>query len=139
MAYKDLSFGFILRSNVGNYVYNNIYSNRGFYNNLFGTGYNNNSSSNVLESGFVKGTLEPRLSDYYVQNASFLRMDNINLGYNLSDLIGLKKVRTQLTLNIQNVFVMTNYKGLDPEVKDGIDKQVYPRPRTFSVGLNVNF
>ena len=139
MAYKDLSFGFVLRSNVGNYVYNNIYSNRGFYNNLFGTGYNNNSSSNVLESGFVKGTLEPRLSDYYVQNASFLRMDNLNFGYNLSNLIKVKNMRTQLTLNVQNVFVMTNYKGLDPEVKDGIDKQVYPRPRTFSVGLNVNF
>ncbi len=139
MTYKQLSMGFVLRSNVGNYVYNNIYSNRGFYNNLFGTGYNNNSSSNVLESGFVKGTLEPRLSDYYVQNASFLRMDNFNFGYNLSDLIKVKNMRTQLTLNVQNVFVVTNYKGLDPEVKDGIDKQVYPRPRTFSLGLNVNF
>jgi TonB-dependent starch-binding outer membrane protein SusC len=139
MNYKQLSFGFVLRSSIGNYVYNNIFSNRGIYVNLFQNGFNSNLSSNVLESGFKTGTLEPRLSDYYVQNASFLRVDNINFGYNLSDVIKIKNVKTQLTFNIQNAFVMTNYKGLDPEVKDGIDKQVYPRPRTLSMGLNVNF
>jgi TonB-dependent starch-binding outer membrane protein SusC len=139
MNYKQLSFGFVLRSSIGNYVYNNIFSNRGIYSNLFQNGFNSNLSSNVLESGFKTGTLEPRLSDYYVQNASFLRVDNINFGYNLSDVIKIKNVKTQLTFNIQNAFVMTNYKGLDPEVKDGVDKQVYPRPRTLSMGLNVNF
>ncbi|MBB6002381.1 TonB-dependent receptor [Arcicella rosea] len=139
MTYKKASFGFVLRSNVGNYAYNNIFSNRGVYSNLFNSGFNSNLSTNILETGFKTGTVETRMSDYYVQNASFLRMDNINLGYNLSDLIKIKNVRAQLSFIVQNVFVITNYKGLDPELRDGIGNQVYPRPRTYSLGLNVNF
>lgn len=140
LAYKKASVGFVMRSNVGNYAYNNVYSNRGTYQNLTGTGnYINNLSANVLETGFKSRTDQSILSDYYVQNASFLRMDNINLGYNLDNLFKNKKIRAQLSLVAQNVFVITKYKGLDPEIATGIDKQVYPRPRTYSLGLNLNF
>ena len=66
-------------------------------------------------------------------------MDNLNVGYNLSDLFKAKKIQAQLSFVVQNVFVITKYKGLDPEITDGIDRQIYPRPRTYSVGLNINF
>ncbi len=140
LTYRKASLGFVMRSNIGNYAYNNIYSNRATYQNLTGTGsYLNNLSANVLETGFKSRSDQSVLSDYYVQNASFLRMDNINFGYNLDNLFKSKKIRAQLTLVAQNVFVITKYTGLDPEIATGIDKQLYPRPRTYSLGLNLNF
>jgi len=78
------------------------------------------------------------LSDYYVQNASFLRMDNINFGYNVGKVFH-NKANLKINANIQNAFIITNYKGLDPEVNGGIDNNFYPRPRTFVLGLNLNF
>ncbi|WP_025765052.1 SusC/RagA family TonB-linked outer membrane protein [Dyadobacter tibetensis] len=138
--YKKASLGFVMRANVGNYNFNNVYANRGTYQAITGAGnFLSNLSSNVLETGFASRTDQSILSDYYVQNASFLRMDNINFGYNLDHLFKSGKIRAQLSLVAQNVFVITKYKGLDPEIADGLDKQVYPRPRTISVGLNLNF
>jgi iron complex outermembrane receptor protein len=78
-------------------------------------------------------------SDYYIQNASFLRVDNISFGYNLNRLLNAKKFNAQLSLNVQNAFIVTKYQGLDPEVGGGIDNNMYPRPRIVSLGLNVNF
>ena len=78
------------------------------------------------------------MSDYYVQNASFLKMDNINVGYNVGKVFN-NKATLRLIENVQNVFVITNYKGIDPEIYGGIDNQFYPRPRTFVVGLNLTF
>ncbi|PWJ56980.1 iron complex outermembrane receptor protein [Dyadobacter jejuensis] len=140
LAYKKASVGFVMRSNIGNYNFNNIYANRGSYQSITGSGnFLSNLSANVLETGFTQRTDQSILSDYYVQNASFLRMDNINFGYNLDHLFKKGKIRAQLSLVAQNVFVITKYKGLDPEIADGIDKQVYPRPRTLSLGLNLHF
>ncbi len=134
---KDFSFGFVLRANIGNYMYNNINSNNGIY--RAATGGNNflsNLVPNVYETNFNNTQY---FSDYYIQNASFLRVDNINFGYNLNRLLQAKKFNANLSLNIQNAFILTKYKGLDPEVGGGIDNNMYPRPRTVSLGLKVNF
>lgn len=134
---KDFSFGFVLRANIGNYMYNNINSTSGLY--RAATGGNNflsNVVPNVFESNFNNTQY---FSDYYIQNASFLRVDNISFGYNLNRLLRTKKTNAQLSLNVQNAFILTKYQGLDPEVGGGIDNNMYPRPRTISLGLNVNF
>lgn len=134
---KDFSFGFVLRANIGNYMYNNLNSTSGIY--RAATGGNNflsNVVPNVYETNF---TNTQYFSDYYIQNASFMRVDNISFGYNLNRLLHAKKTNTQLSLNVQNAFILTKYKGLDPEVGGGIDNNMYPRPRTISLGLNVNF
>jgi iron complex outermembrane receptor protein len=103
-----------------------------------------NASTNYLATGFKGGNAQELLSDYYIQNASFLRMDNINIGYNLGR---IAHTHTNLRLNAtaQNVFVITKYKGLDPEIgagtanNPGIDNNLYPRPRTYSLGVNLDF
>jgi iron complex outermembrane receptor protein len=88
----------------------------------------------VLNTGFTV----PRLwSDYYIENASFLRMDNINLGFNVGKIS--KNTSLRLSANVQNVFVITNYTGLDPEIPSGIDNNFYPRPRTYALGFNLDF
>ena len=80
------------------------------------------------------------LSDYYIENASFFRLDNINLGYNAGKIFG-NTSELRITANVQNVFVITNYSGLDPEnaSSTGVDNVIYPRPRIFSVGFNLDF
>ena len=114
-------------------MYNNVYSN----NIQFSPSgsYLNNVSPNVLETGFRNGQL---FSDYYMQNASFLKMDNLSIGYNLSSLFK-NKFRAQLSAIVQNVFTVTKYTGIDPEINGGIDNNIYLRPRTISLGINVNF
>jgi len=76
-------------------------------------------------------------SDYYVENGSFLRMDNANLGYNFGKIAGVATLR--VTANVSNVFIVTKYTGLDPEVQYGIDNNLYPRPRVYSLGVNMTF
>jgi TonB-dependent starch-binding outer membrane protein SusC len=140
MTYRNASLGFVMRSNIGNYVLNNVFSSNATYASISSNGnFASNISTNVLETGFKIRTDQTILSDYYVQNASFLRMDNLNFGYNLTDLFKTKKMQAQLSFVVQNVFVISKYKGLDPEIADGLDKSVYPRPRTYSLGLNFNF
>ena len=78
------------------------------------------------------------LSDYYVQNAAFFRIDNITLGYTFQNLFGAK-TSGRVYAVCQNPFVFTKYKGLDPEVAGGIDLDVYPRPVSFLLGVNLNF
>jgi len=136
VAYKDFSLSFVLRGNFDNYVYNNVLSNNATYRGLTGT--NNfllNLSPNVLETGFQNNQY---FSDYYVENGSFLRLDNVTLGYNLKGILGGSS-NTQISLIGQNLFVITKYSGLDPEVAGGIDNNLYPRPRIVSFGLNVSF
>jgi len=77
-------------------------------------------------------------SDYYIQNASFLRMDNINIGYEFGKVLK-GKASLRANANVQNVFTITKYKGADPEIGGGIDNNFYPRPRTFVFGLNLDF
>lgn len=137
--YKKWSGGFILRANLNNYVYNNVASSTGTFRNIFNPlGFLNNGSRDILSTGFSGAGDRYFLSDYYIQNASFLRMDNINLGYNFGKVI---KGAADLTINanVQNAFVITKYQGIDPEINGGVDNNFYPRPRTFTLGLNLGF
>lgn len=134
VTYKKWNAGFNLRANVGNYLYNAVATNGAVSKFLFST-YLANQSRDVLNTWF-RGVGNFYQSDYYVQNASFLRMDNVNIGYNLGRIAN--DVNLRLNAGIQNVFVITKYDGLDPE-QGGIDNNQYPRPRTFILGLNLDF
>ena len=92
----------------------------------------------MLESKFSGSGDKFFLSDYYVQNASFLRMDNAYVSYNVGKILK-NAARLTINANVQNVFVITKYKGLDPEVASGVDNNFYPRPRVYSLGLNLSF
>ena len=138
-SYRNWSAGFVMRANLDNYMCNNNFSNTGtirhFINPL---GYLNNGSINVLETDFTGSGDKYFLSDYYIENASFLRIDNVNIGYNFGTIF--RNLGTLIiTGNVQNVFIITKYKGLDPEISSGIDNNFYPRPRTYSIGLNLEF
>ncbi|MVT08539.1 SusC/RagA family TonB-linked outer membrane protein [Chitinophaga tropicalis] len=133
--YKKWNLGFSVRSNIGNYIYNNQASNNGAYKTFQNSNYLANLSSSILKTGF---TTQQYWSDYYVENGSFLRMDYINLGYDFGRLLR-NKVALRMNLNVQNVFVITKYSGQDPEVFSGIDDKFYPRPRVYSLGLNLDF
>lgn len=135
LSYKNWSLNFTLRANLGNYVYNNTASQTGNLTQIIGTPVLLNSSPSYLKTGFAGQQL---LSDYYVENASFLRMDNVNLSYRFGKIFN-NKCDLQLNASVQNVFVITKYSGLDPEIASGIDNNLYPRPRVMSLGLNLNF
>ncbi|QKJ28693.1 TonB-dependent receptor [Mucilaginibacter mali] len=138
-SYKQWNIGFTMRANLGNYAYNNVFSNTGTTRNILNPlGILNNGSANVLESGLSGNSDKNVLSDYYIQNASFLRMDNVNLGYNFGKILH-NSANLSLNANVQNVFIITKYKGIDPEVGSGIDNNFYPRPRTFVLGVNLKF
>jgi TonB-linked SusC/RagA family outer membrane protein len=129
-TYKKWNASFVMRAAFDNYVYNNNYSQTGTRNQVLGNAsvlYN--ASVNYLETGFIGNSLE-LLSDYYIQNASFLRMDNLTIGYNAGRVFR-NKASLRINANVQNVFVITKYKGLDPELSGGIDNNIYPRPRNF--------
>lgn len=138
-TYKGAFLGFVIRGSEGNYVYNNVESNSGTYQAILAQSTNlSNASANVLDSRFtgVGQNADYRiLSDYYIRKASFIRMDNLNFGYDFGNVtkgLGLKVSGT-----IQNVFLLTNYSGIDPEIPGGIDNTYYPRPRTFVLGLSL--
>lgn len=136
LIYKSWDFSFSLRANLNNYVYNNVASfnaplSEGWINNK---GYLSNRPFSAFDTNFQNMNV---LSDYYVQNASFLRCDNITLGYSFKNLFKCLNGRVYGT--VQNPFVITKYDGLDPEVNGGIDKNVYPRPFVGIFGLSLNF
>lgn len=133
LAYDRWNFGTVLRANIGNYMYNNTFSNGGVFGNS-SVGFLNNVHRNYLETGF--GTWQ-YFSDYYVENASFLRMDNFTVSYNFGSVFN-KKANLRAIANVQNVFVITKYRGLDPEIAGGIDNNFYPRPRVYSLGFNLD-
>ncbi|MFM6953676.1 MAG: SusC/RagA family TonB-linked outer membrane protein [Sphingobacteriaceae bacterium] len=140
-TYKKWNAGFILRASIGNYMYNNVYSDHGKYTSISSLStYLGNASANYLETKFngVTGGVNQLQSDYYVQNASFLKMDNLNVGYNVGQVLG-NKANLRVNASIQNVFTITKYKGLDPEISGGIDNNFYPRPRIVSLGVNLDF
>ena len=136
--YKKWSAGMVLRAAFNNYVYNNNFSQSGILNQITGNAVLYNASTNYLETKF-EGNSQQLLSDYYIQNASFLRMDNINIGYKVGNVFRNNRANLRLNATVQNVFVITKYKGLDPEVSGGIDNNLYPRPRIFALGLNLDF
>lgn len=130
--YKKWDLGFNIRASIGNYVYNNVLSNKAVYNDIFTYGLNN-----IVENDYYFE--QPRyMSDYYLRNASFVRCDTITLGYTWDNLLN-DKLRLRLFGAVQNPFVITKYKGVDPEVFGGIDNSVYPRATTYSLGLVATF
>jgi TonB-linked SusC/RagA family outer membrane protein len=133
--YKKWNAGFNMRANTGNYVFNNVATNGAISKFLFSS-FLSNESSDVLNTNF-QGTGNFYQSNYYVQNASFLKMDNINIGYNVGRLS--KNITMRLNAGVQNVFTITKYQGLDPELSGGIDNNQYPRPRTFILGVGLDF
>ncbi len=135
LGYKQWTLDMSFRANIGNYVYNGMAMNTGAWSTVSYNSYQlNNLSSSYLETGFSN---RQYLSDYYVENASFLKMDNITLNYNFGKLWDLCNLN--VSAMVQNVFTITNYSGVDPEVPNGMDNSFYPRPRTFSLGLGLNF
>jgi iron complex outermembrane receptor protein len=135
LSYKKWNAGFNMRANVGNYLFNNVATNGAISKFLFSS-FLANQSSDVLNTNF-QGTGNFYQSNYYVQNASFLKMDYINIGYNVGKLN--KNVTMRLNAGVQNVFTITKYQGLDPELSGGIDNNQYPRPRTFILGIGLDF
>ncbi|WP_181193731.1 SusC/RagA family TonB-linked outer membrane protein [Pontibacter ummariensis] len=135
VEYKKWNLSTILRAYLGNYMYNNIASNLGVERNILNpSGFLGNSSTSFYNTHFFNNQYQ---SDYYIENASFLRMDNVTLGYNAGRVFNAADLR--LSLTCQNVFTVTNYSGVDPEIGSGIDNNFYLRPRTFVVGLNFGF
>ena len=135
MYYGNWDLGFTMRASIGNYAYNNVASANGNQDNLYDLGTIRNAHVSLLDTNFRN----PQYwSDYYIQDASFLKMDNITLGYNFEN-IKNGDVRLRLYSTIQNVFTVTDYDGLDPEINGGIDNNFYPRPQTLLFGFNVNF
>jgi iron complex outermembrane receptor protein len=132
-TYGNLDLSFTLRAWLGNYVYNNVASNLGTYQEILrASPYNLNAS--VLKTGFKSPQY---LSDYYVEDASFLRMDNITLGYTFS----YHNQPMRVFATVQNAFTITGYSGVDAIAQglNGIDNNIYPRSRTVSGGLTVRF
>ena len=140
LHYKNWDFSFAGRANFGNYVYNNVSSMNGVYNRLYRPEgpYLSNITTDVTEAGFVTPQY---LSDYYIQNASFFRMDNMTLSYLFKNMNKNDKspVNLGLSFTVNNAFVITKYTGLDPEVGNGIDNNIYPRPTTYVLGINLQF
>ena len=139
-TYKRWNAGFVMRASIGNYIYNNGDANNGRTSSIF-TNNNTvlrNGAPNVLYTNF-KGTSDKYfLSDYYVQNASFLKMDIINIGYALGKVFN-GKANLRVNANLQNVFTITKYTGIDPEINSGVDNNFYARPRILSLGFNLGF
>jgi iron complex outermembrane receptor protein len=139
VTHKKWNAGIVMRANIGNYLYNNVASSSGTLRNILNPiGYINNGSRDYLNSGFSGNGSNYYLSDYYVQNASFLRIDNINLGYNVGKVFS-NKASLRINATVQNVLTITKYTGLDPEMNGGIDNNFYPRPRTIVLGINLDF
>lgn len=134
LIYKKWSLSTTLRANIGNYMYNNVASALGVRRNILNPiNILANSSTDIYNTGFYNNQFH---SDYYVKNASFLKMDNLGIGYNV---LSNDKWNLTLSVHCQNVFTVTNYEGLDPEVYGGIDYSLYPRPRVFTLGVNLGF
>ena len=142
VTWRDWQFSTMLRASVGNYIFNGINADIAVYQQVLnGGGFLQNTTPNILRSGFWARQLH---SDFYLESGSFLRMDNVSVTYNFGQVIGN---RGNLTANftVQNVFTLTGYSGVDPEIpggrsqNPGIDDNLFPFPRTFNLGLRLTF
>lgn len=143
MIYKNWDFSFALRASFNNYVYYDFLADKvrvgGSY--LYSNSAYHNASAEALAVGFT-GVGDYYMSDYFVRNASFLRCDNITLGYSFNHLLktaSYKGIDGRIYATVQNPFIISKYKGLDPEVASGIDSNPYPRATTFLLGVNLQF
>lgn len=137
-SYKQWDLGFNLRANLGNYVYNGVASGNSTSYSYGGKGFVTNLYNSFQTTGFtLLNITEQASSDYFLENASFLKMDNITVGYSFRNLFAAK-LSGRISASVQNVFTISKYSGLDPEC-GAIDSNIWPRPRTYTVGLNLNF
>lgn len=135
LRWKKWTISTALRAHVGNYLYNGNAANMGAWECVsWNVGQVNNLASSFLDTQFKRRQYG---SDHYVENASFLKMDNLQLTYDLGR-IG-KHVDMHVSAMVQNVFTVTKYKGVDPENNWGIENSMYPRPRTYSLTVGLNF
>lgn len=132
-SYKNFDLSASTRANIGNYVYNGVAASAS-YDQMQQIGYWKNFTTQLSDTKFVKRQFT---SDYFVENASFFKIDYISAGYNFGNLLNTFDLR--LNLSVQNVLTVTKYTGMDPEVDGGIDNSFYPRPRTILLGLNFTF
>jgi TonB-dependent starch-binding outer membrane protein SusC len=133
IAYKNFVFDFTLRSNVGNQIYNNTASANGYSEQLFQGGIINNIHESVLETGYSSRQLH---SDFYIENGSFLTLDNVTIAYNYNKLSWLN---ARIYGTAQNLFTITGYSGPNPEIGNGIDNNLYPRASNYIIGLSLSF
>ena len=135
MRYKNFDFSFNGRVNLGNYVYNNVKSNYGAYAGMVASGYLSNRNMDVSHTNFENSQY---YSDYYMENGSFMKLDNLSVGYSMTNLLQ-DKLNMRVYGTAQNLFTVTKYSGLDPEVFGGIDNNIYPRPRIFLLGISLTY
>jgi TonB-linked SusC/RagA family outer membrane protein len=137
VAYKRWDFSFSGRVSLGNYNYNNVAANstyKGFYSSL---GYLSNQTTAASATQFTNAIMTNE-SDYYIQNASFFKMDNMNIGYTFPS-YAKQKLKIRISAGCQNVFTITPYKGLDPEISGGLDNDIFPRARIYQLGASATF
>lgn len=143
LVYKKFDIGFSLRGSIGNYMYNDAaarshnMSNSGIYSSS-GNGFLSNKPASALVTNFNKNAPDSHMSDYYVQDASFARIDNITAGYSFDKVLDVFS-GGRIYASVQNPLIITNYSGLDPEIFDGIDRDLYPRPVVTMIGLSLKF
>ena len=142
-TYKNWDLSASFRAAIGNYVYYDFLSDKA---NVSATGLHHhniytNTTQAAVDLGFT-GMADIALSDYFVRNASYLKCANITLGYSFQPLLKYNNqdyFSGRIYFTVQNPFIITKYDGLDPEVSSGVDKNPYPRPMSFQLGLNLNF
>ncbi|MCI5777307.1 MAG: TonB-dependent receptor [Bacteroidales bacterium] len=140
LQWRNLDFSFSLRANLGNYVFNDVEAGQSNISTagIYTQEYLSNRIKYAMDKNFSSWDKQVVLSDYFVQNASFLKCDNITVGYSFADLFGTK-LSGRVYATASNVFTITKYDGVDPEVDGGIDNNIYPRPFSGLVGLTLNF
>jgi len=143
LSYKNWDFGFNGHGSIGNYVFNDFYSDHSTANLDAASGILSNLAATVKKTGWLEANSgDQYYSDLFLEDASFFRLDDINLGYTFRK-VGKGNTQIRVAAGVQNVFVITNYSGVDPEIPEGnnkgIDATIWPRPRIYSLRLNVNF
>jgi TonB-linked SusC/RagA family outer membrane protein len=138
LTYKNWDLAVVTRANFGNYAYNNVASANGYLRLATANGILSNIHTDYLNTGFEEITETNLLSDHYIQEASFFKIDNITLGYTWRDAFK-EGGNIRFYGSVQNVATITDYDGLDPEITGGIDNNFYPRPRSAVFGVNIDF
>jgi iron complex outermembrane receptor protein len=133
VSYDKWTFSTLIRSNIGGYMYNDVASGAAFTSNSLVFLYN--VSASYLKTGFKNNQY---FSDYFVENATFLKMDNLSVTYDFGKIMN-QRATLRGSIIVQNVFTLTKYSGLDPEIAGGIDNNFYTRPRVYSLGFNLEF
>lgn len=134
LNYKNFDISASSRASIGNYVYNQVAAGAS-YDQMYQIGYWKNFTKQLSDTKFVKRQFT---SDYFVENASFLKLDNVSAGYSLENIFN-NKMNARISLTVQNALTITKYKGLDPEVDGGVDNNFYPRPRIIMLGLSLTY